>query len=145
MAQGRKDGKAKTDGRCLNDQPGADHWGYRYEYITCDPVVTYGVATVHQCFYASGKVTFHFEYDIYQDVIKDNWASEEISLKWGESKTYDYQTGYWKVIFNSFDGKESNEFAGVGSDDRHYLTVSVQNLGKTLVLKAADPQTLILG
>jgi hypothetical protein len=111
-----------SQGRMQKPNQKNDDWDWRYSLLESGPVVTFGVATVKRFAGTSGKVNFHFEFDIYQDVQDERWVEEQISLKWGESRIFCYPNGS-KVTFDSFDGNHQ-EFPG-----GHSPYINYRNLG----------------
>lgn len=83
----------------LNDQ-----WSFGLNRT--NPTVVFIVTTIHHRIGTSGKVNFHFEYDIERTVPVENWQPEAVDLTWGQSRAFPAEPNSWKVIFESFDGQK---------------------------------------
>lgn len=101
-----------------------DQWSVEQKKKT--PVVTYQVRTVHHRFGTSGKVEFHFEYDIFRKVSNVEWKRYSLTnLGWGTSKNVPIgNSKEWQVIATTFDGQK-HRFTIPSSQP--YLKVQVQN------------------
>ncbi|MCK5125448.1 MAG: hypothetical protein KAR42_04270 [candidate division Zixibacteria bacterium] len=79
-----------------------DQWSKRL--VRTNPTVVYAVTTIHHGIGTSGKVDFHFEYNIEKDTFVTEWISEDISLNWGDSKVFEVEPNDWKIVYHPFNG-----------------------------------------
>lgn len=86
-----------------------EDWSYNWERD--NPSVSYRVTTIHRSWGTSGKLNFHITYNTETQREEIQWIDEVLDLRWGDSRTFEYSPGYWKVLFDSFDGKH-NEISG---------------------------------
>ena len=104
--------------------------------------VVYDITTIHPGGFggAAGHVVFSISFMESQTVQVPETSTETVSLKWGDSRSFNYDAGTWKLIFDAFDGSHT-EFNGV-SLTNPFLKLSDQN--GSLVISTADPTSLHL-
>jgi len=107
---------------------------WSYSRVRTNPTVVYSVTTIHHGMGTSGKVNFHFEYDIERPVSTEEWTPEPVDLAWGQSIAFLSESGGWKVVFDSFDGRHQ-EFAAPAQD--RFLQVRVEGQNVVLAIPAA--------
>jgi hypothetical protein len=112
-----------------------DQWSRR-SISTSNPHVCYEVRTVYHRFGTSGKVNFHYEYTVTRPTQSEETRDEGVTLRWGDSRTFPYAPGFWRVEFDAFDGSH-NEFVGASEDNR-YLHLGVVGSNVTLSVPAAE-------
>ncbi|WP_437641796.1 hypothetical protein [Sorangium sp. So ce854] len=95
-----------------------EDWFYNWERDR--PSVCFKVTTIHRVLGTSGKVNFHFDYQIERTWDEVSWDEERVSLGWGDSRSYDLKPGEWKVVFDSFDGRH---YEIAGSESTNSLVV----------------------
>lgn len=101
--------------------------------------VTYVATTIHHgLFGSSGSIDFVICFNEMQDQPHVNTETSDVPLKWGDSKSFAYAAGSWKVTFIDFTGN-SNDFTG--SDD-HNKFITVQDKSNNLIIKADDPDSV---
>jgi hypothetical protein len=108
-----------------------DQWSKTF--VRANPSVVYRVTTIHHRIGTSGKVNFHFEYDIQRPKPVEEWQPEIVDLTWGQSRTFLAKPNGWKVTFDSFDGQH-REF--VGPALTRFLQVRVE--GANVVLSVPE-------
>lgn len=117
------------------------NWEVRYELRQSEPVVAFGVGTVHRSNtwlsrLDSGLLQFHFEYDLTRiQTVKEWVAPEEVRLRWGDSQAFPYAAGDWKLVYQSIDGS-SHEIVGAHSSP--FLNVRGEN--GNLIVRATEPR-----
>lgn len=116
-----------------------DQWSKRLVSTDAGRVI-YSVTTIYHRIGTSGKVNFHFEFDIERHQTVSEYVTEDVELRWGQSRTFPYPAGTWKVVYQPFQG-ESQEFAGASNANK-FLTVSTE--GNELKLLATPPGELEL-
>jgi len=80
--------------------------------------VVYKVTTIHRgAFGSSGFVNFQISFKESRISSETIEISEEVLINWGDSKSYNYPPGTWKLLFDSFDGHH-NEFTGADDSNR---------------------------
>lgn len=104
-----------------------DQWSKQQR--TVHPTVCYFVHTVHHRFGTSGKVNWHYEFDVTQERDVANVTTGELPLRWGDSRSFQCAPNAWKVTFDSFLGQHV-EFTGEGSEK--YIRVVIQGGGITV-------------
>jgi hypothetical protein len=114
-----------------------DQWSKTF--VRANPSVVYRVTTIHHRIGTSGKVNFHFEYDIQRSKPVEEWQPETIDLTWGQSRAFPAEPNGWKVTFDSFDGQH-REF--VGPALTRFLQVRVE--GANVVLSVPEARDLTL-
>lgn len=120
----------------VQGEEGSDWWK---SFRTAGPPVCYTVTTIHHGLGTSGKVHWHYEYDIQRtsESTSDFGDPETVVLNWNDSKTFPYAAGFWKIIFDGFDGSHK-EFVGV--EDNPFLRLSVN--GSNITISARPPQEI---
>ncbi len=105
-------------------------------------IVVYRAKTIHNKHdFLNGKeagwMKFHILFTEWQEKAVEDQHSEDISLKWNDSKFFNHPLGTWKVTYDAFDGTHK-EFAG--SDLLSSPYVQIENQGNGFVIKAIDPK-----
>jgi hypothetical protein len=102
--------------------------------------VIYHVSTIHSKTPGkSGEIQFRIEFDQYLETTTEQEQSEEIPLKWRETRVIDAKKGaFKKVTFTSFEGVHY-EMSGANSSNP---LIKITNQGGNLVLNVASPETL---
>jgi hypothetical protein len=100
--------------------------------------IQYSVTTIHHGAGVSGSVDFRILYKETTTQVKNGSTSENMDLEWGDSKSFSYPAGSWKIVFTSFDGKH---FEITGSDQTNPF-LDVKNLNGSMVVSTRDPATL---
>jgi hypothetical protein len=62
-----------------------------------------------------------------------------LNLNWGDSKSFNYPAGTWKLVFDAFDGTHS-EFSGA---DLSNPFLKIRNQSGSMIVSTADPRTLV--
>jgi hypothetical protein len=103
--------------------------------------VQYNVTTIHHGFSggSSGSVDFRILFKETTTQVTNNSVTETMDLEWGDSKTFNYPAGTWKIIFTSFDGKHF-EITGSGVPNPF---LDVKNQEGSMVVSTKDPATLV--
>lgn len=135
-----KKGTSQANASC-----GGRHEGPFFVSDTGDQVIWCG-STIKNTIDIGGKesgwMDVSISFDEWQDVTITDRFSENIDLRWGNSKVLlatEFPIGKWTVIFDSFDG-EHHEFAGSDLNTSPYL--KLENQGGGMVIKAARPREL---
>lgn len=89
-----------------------DQWSKQQRRV--NPSVCYFVHTVHHRFGTSGKVNWHYEYDIVRQRSVPTVATQPVELGWGDSKAIDCPANGWKLTADDFLGAHA-EFMSPGS------------------------------
>lgn len=108
-----------------------DQWSKQQRRV--NPSVCYFVHTVHHRFGTSGKINWHYEYDITRDRQVSTTSTSQVALAWGDSKSFTCPANAWKVTFDAFPGQHS-EFTGPSVE--RWIKILVQGGG--VVVKAPD-------
>jgi hypothetical protein len=132
-----------SDGRPNNGSH--DDWDWRYELVRENPTVIYGVATVKRSIDSgdkkSGKVKFHFHYKLTRTVDMEFWKSQDVSLVWGGSQSFDLTGDKWRVTYDSFEGKHEEIIA---PQDGKFISVDQAGGQVTVKLKIPTEALKIL-
>lgn len=109
-----------------------DQWSKTF--VRANPSVVFRVTTIHHGIGTSGKVNFHFEYDIQRPKPVESWTTEPVDLTWGQSRTFPAEPNKWKVTFDSFDGEHQEYVSPVL---HRFLQVRVEGSNVVLNVPAA--------
>lgn len=112
-----------------------DQWSKSLE--STSPQVTYSVTTIHHRFGTSGKVNFHFEYQLKKKYNIQELKEQIFTLKWGESRVFDMPAGSWKIFFTDFDNV-TNEYNT--SEKSNYLNIEANSTQVKIQVK--NPQII---
>jgi hypothetical protein len=122
----------------FNDKGSEGDWGRTFVSDGGDHV-TYRVTTIHHSIGTAGRVHFTISFNETQDVTVSDQNSEDVTLNWGDSRSFSYPAGTWKVVFDAFDGTHA-EFSGA---DLSNPFLKLRDQAGSLVISTADPKTLV--
>ncbi len=112
-------------------------WNKRLQNITSDRI-TYLVTTRYRLLAPSGSVKWTIHYDAERVIQEESKTTEDVVLKWGDSKAFDVYQGNWKVVFQDFNGT-TNEFTGINQPNPY---IKFHRQGGKLLISTVDPSNL---
>jgi len=121
----------------LNVNSAQGVWSYSYVSDDGNKVI-YSVTTIHKSAGSSGSVDFTISFTETKNIARSEDRSYTKDLRWGDSISFQYPAGRWKLIFEAFDGSH-NEFTGADSSNPF---IKIHNQQGSWVISTADPKTL---
>jgi hypothetical protein len=115
-------------------------WSHTFVSDDADRV-QYNVTTIHHGLTggSSGSVDFRIYFNETTTQTTTSLVPETMSLEWGDSKTFNYPAGTWKIVFISFDGKHY-EFTE-SSKTNPFLDIT--NGEGSMIVSTKNPATLV--
>lgn len=101
--------------------------------------VTYTMTTIHKTIGPSGSIDFSIHFTESRDVPVQTSSDETIDLVWGDSHSFQYPAGTWKLVFDAFDGSHA-EFTGADLGNKF---IKLRDQQGSMNVSTTDPQALV--
>jgi len=101
--------------------------------------VQYNVTTIHHGIGSSGSVDFRILFQETSSAVNIASHTDALSLEWGDSKSFNYPAGTWKIVFTSFDGKH---YEITGSETTNPF-IDVTNQEGSMIVSTKNPASLV--
>jgi hypothetical protein len=124
--------------RVVFERTEGDSWSYHPVRVN-NPSVCFWFRTEHHGVGTSDKLWWHYEYEVTFTDTGTRTDQQDVPLKWGDSRSFPFPAGQFKLVFDGFDGTHQ-EFLQANHNNRY---IDVSNEGGGLVI-AARPVVGIL-